>query len=219
MKMIIYAGIGLFCSAAVYGFADFYISNSKGQVDNIYKEDDDEAERMPPSSAILAAGPLQNADKRNNLRIKPEIETLRDMIKPPPPPPNLFEIEADDFSRGRISKRDVVVIVDTLPVPAMDSANVIQTAKTIPVSEEIKRETPVVKEETLIKPATVIREIPEKTEKTVIVKTQVFEEAAVVKEEVKMEAKEEKETPKLDFKKFSRAPLKKVKKTEKVNSN
>jgi hypothetical protein len=39
MKAIIYAGIGLFSVAAVYGLADYYNSQKKGALDNLYKED------------------------------------------------------------------------------------------------------------------------------------------------------------------------------------
>ena len=40
MKAIIYAGIGLFSVASVYGVADYYRSNKNGSLDKLYKEEE-----------------------------------------------------------------------------------------------------------------------------------------------------------------------------------
>lgn len=40
MKAIIYAGIGLFSVASVYGVADYYMSNKNGSLDKLYKEEE-----------------------------------------------------------------------------------------------------------------------------------------------------------------------------------
>jgi len=38
MKAIIYAGIGLFSAASIYGLTDYYHSEEKGTLKNLYKE-------------------------------------------------------------------------------------------------------------------------------------------------------------------------------------
>jgi len=38
MKTIIYAGIGLFTAASVYGIADYYSSEKKGQLKDLYQD-------------------------------------------------------------------------------------------------------------------------------------------------------------------------------------
>ena len=42
MKAIIYAGLGLFSVATVYGVVDYYNSQKKGTLDNLYKEPEEE---------------------------------------------------------------------------------------------------------------------------------------------------------------------------------
>jgi len=46
MKAIIYAGIGLFSAATVYGITDYYSSNKKGTLEKMYAEE----KAIPPAA-------------------------------------------------------------------------------------------------------------------------------------------------------------------------
>lgn len=47
MKAIIYAGIGLFSVASVYGVADYYSTSKKGELKKLYVE-----EKLPPPAPV-----------------------------------------------------------------------------------------------------------------------------------------------------------------------
>lgn len=103
MKAIIYAGIGLFSVATVYGVVDYYNTNSKGTLDKMYKEEgplmvikkEKTPSTLPVVTEITKAAPDSStvAPQKGSKRIKLPVR----------------RIKFDDFSRGRIVPEGVIV--------------------------------------------------------------------------------------------------------------
>lgn len=103
MKAIIYAGIGLFSAASVYGVVDYYNTKSKGTLDKMYKEEgplivikkEKTPSTLPVITEITKAAPdsttvvPQKGSKRTKLPVR--------------------RIKFDDFSRARIIPESVIV--------------------------------------------------------------------------------------------------------------
>lgn len=116
MKAIIYAGIGLFSVATVYGVVDYYSTQKKGTLDNLYKEQEEmpvEQEKtivnnnVIPVNVVEKSSTVINAVPKAIRKLKLRKRTIR----------------LEDFSRGRI--------VEPMPV---------EVAKSIqPVKEEPKK--------------------------------------------------------------------------------
>ncbi len=113
MKAIIYAGIGLFSAASVYGVVDYYNTKSKGILDKMYKEETPSVttkkETTPAtlSTTVEITKPIPNT----TTAVKKESKKLKLPVR---------RIKLDDFSRGRIVP-DIVVIEEEIKV---DSAAV-----------------------------------------------------------------------------------------------
>lgn len=111
MKAIIFAGIGLFAAATIYGITDFAADKKKGTIDKLYKETPAPAvAEQTETAATPVAAPEENTAtnktaaavknttaKKKNRKFK--IEEIR-------------EIKFSEFSRGRIPpklvKKEVV---------------------------------------------------------------------------------------------------------------
>jgi predicted nucleic acid-binding OB-fold protein len=107
MKAIIYAGIGLFSVASVYGVTDYYSSKKSGELKKLYVE-----EKVPPPAAeeeekTVEVIPVKNVETtpaetkvvtkaKSRKKVKKVKKTMR------------FE----NFSRGRI--KEPVVIEDKI---------------------------------------------------------------------------------------------------------
>lgn len=106
MKAIIYAGIGLFSAASVYGVVDYYNSKSNGTLDKIYKEEAPaivaEKEIKPNTVTILA-----NAAKKDEVIAK---KTAGTTSKKKSKKPKAFvrDFKFSNFSRGRILPPKVI---------------------------------------------------------------------------------------------------------------
>ena len=97
MKALIYAGIGLFSVASVYGIADYYQSQKKGTLNRLYKEDDETVEAKKTSNEIVAM-PIST---KNNEEIR--VKTNRtEVVKTNKIVKASKRIRLEDFSRGRI---------------------------------------------------------------------------------------------------------------------
>lgn len=99
MKAIIYAGIGLFSVASVYGVADYYSTQKKGTLDKMYQEDV-VAEQDTKSVITQVDMPLKKDELNSAVdksifvaaKVSKKIKTQKRTIK------------MEDFSRGRIDE-------------------------------------------------------------------------------------------------------------------
>ena len=97
MKALIYAGIGLFSVASVYGIADYYQSQKKGTLSSLYKEDDEPVE-VKKTTADITTIPVSTTNNKevnlptNNTKTVKVNKTVNARKR----------ISLDDFSRGRI---------------------------------------------------------------------------------------------------------------------
>jgi hypothetical protein len=117
MKAIIYAGIGLFAVASVYGLADYYNTQKKGTLDKLYKDEATpvEIKKNDPNAIAL---PVKNVEINNATD-----KTLAVAVKASKKIKR--KIRFEDFSRSRI--------VEELPVEIAKPETEI---KTIPVKKE-----------------------------------------------------------------------------------
>lgn len=97
MKAIIYAGIGLFSVATVYGVADYYSSQKKGKLDNLYKEQEETPMETEKSAVTTTTLPVNvsgeivvnsKAVSKTNKKSKKIKRTIR----------------LEEFSRGKIEE-------------------------------------------------------------------------------------------------------------------
>ena len=140
MKAIIYAGIGLFSVASIYGVADYYQSQKKGELKTLYKEDD---EIVAPSNDIKTAGQIIAA--KNEIAVadpKKEVKAANTNKKGITLKTKLLRnIKLSDFSRGRIEE-PLQVVEEKQAEPVKETVPV---KENIPVAEE-RKETIVVAE-------------------------------------------------------------------------
>jgi len=94
MKAIIYAGIGLFAAASVYGVVDYYNTKSKGTLDKMYKEE----EPLVTVKKETAPAPLPTTTEIKATTLN----TTTDAVKKESKKVKVRRIKFDDFSRGRI---------------------------------------------------------------------------------------------------------------------
>lgn len=121
MKAIIYAGIGLFSAATVYGVADYFISEKKGTLKELYA--DNETSAAEEKQPIINNGPEKTTTVA--LLNKTETKVAKKTAKKTKKAKRIIRL--DDFSRGRIPEivpdeviADEIKImpVATEPVPA-----------------------------------------------------------------------------------------------------
>ncbi len=113
MKAIIYAGIGLFSVATVYGLADYYSSNKKGTLDKMYAEE----------KVLPAAAPEIDETKRTEVPVK-VVETAVSENKPTAVKVKSTKkvkrssrkLNFKEFSRARIPEPVVIEVIEEAPV-------------------------------------------------------------------------------------------------------
>lgn len=141
MKAIIYAGIGLFSVATVYGVVDYYSSQKKGTLDKLYKE---------PEEVVVPDQPLATKVVPVNFKATNTVSTVAVSKVGKKTKKQKRTIRLDEFSRGRIE--EPVVLENTV--------------WTDPVQEEGKKTEAVttteVKAETIAQPAVIKKDMPRK---------------------------------------------------------
>jgi len=106
MKAIIYAGIGLFSVASVYGVVDYYSTQKKGTLDRLYKEPQ---EVVVTETPVVVDNPAPvNATKTNVVNTVAVSKVVKKIKR------QKRTIRLDDFSRSRIP--DPVVMEPEKPV-------------------------------------------------------------------------------------------------------
>lgn len=97
MKSIIYAGIGLFSVATMYGVADYYSSQKKGTLDKLYKEQEEmpmETENTAISTTTLRVN-VKEANVVNNTTVSKTNKKSKKLKR---------TIRLEEFSRGKIEE-------------------------------------------------------------------------------------------------------------------
>ena len=97
MKAIIYAGIGLFSVATVYGVADYYSTQKKGVLDNLYKEQEEmpiETEKTALNTTTLPVN-VKEVKTENSTAVIKTNKKLKKLKR---------TIRLEEFSRGKIEE-------------------------------------------------------------------------------------------------------------------
>jgi hypothetical protein len=118
MKAIIYAGIGLFSAASVYGVVDYYNSKNNGTLDKMYKEEAPTVimeKEIKPDSETAAVTPA--LIKKEEVPVK-AVVTKINKKKVKKPKVFIRDFEFSNFSRGRILPSKVKEEVKTEPIKA-----------------------------------------------------------------------------------------------------
>jgi len=113
MKAIIYAGIGLFSVATVYGVVDYYNSQKKGTLDKLYKEPEEVVVTERPLISTTAT-PINTTGTNpgNSISVSKAVKKSRHQKR---------TIRLDEFSRGRIEE-PVVIVPETWTEPVKEEA-------------------------------------------------------------------------------------------------
>jgi len=101
MKAIIYAGIGLFSVATVYGVVDYYSTQKKGTLDQLYKEPQEEVVVTETPTVTTKELPVNTTEIKTvkTVAVSKVTKKIRRAKR---------TIRLDDFSRGRIEERMVI---------------------------------------------------------------------------------------------------------------
>ena len=108
MKAIIYAGVGLFSIASVYGVADYYNSKKNGELNKLYVE-----EKLPPPAPVMEEKAVEVIPVKNVETTGTETKVVKAKVKSPKNVKKVKKtIRFENFSRGRI--KEPVVIEDKI---------------------------------------------------------------------------------------------------------
>lgn len=118
MKAIIYAGIGLFSVATVYGVADYYSSQKKGTLDKLYAEEETPVAAKVEGETTTVL-PVKNtaAEVVENKTATTKLKSKKNMQH------NRKEIKFENFSRARIP--EPVAIEEIKPEPVKNQEEII----------------------------------------------------------------------------------------------
>ncbi|MBL7702449.1 MAG: hypothetical protein JNM14_09375 [Ferruginibacter sp.] len=100
MKAIIYAGIGLFSVASVYGIADYYSSSKKGELQKLYVE-----EKQPAPVSVEKEKTVEVIPVKNTETPPAETKVVKAKTKSSKKAKKAKKtIRFENFSRGRIKE-------------------------------------------------------------------------------------------------------------------
>jgi hypothetical protein len=107
MKAIIYAGIGLFSAATVYGVVDYYGTKKTGMLDKMYKEEEIVLPAKEETMSTVEL-PVKNETVKATV-VKTKIATTKasKTKRTFPFKTKVREVKFSDFSRGRIVPKKV----------------------------------------------------------------------------------------------------------------
>ncbi len=129
MKVIIYAGIGLFSTASIFGVADYYHSENKGELKNLYTE----SSNLKPQNSIAGIKEKEiNLEDYSRAKIEESMENINEensfpntkLIEKPTVAVSkkknykrkIPKIKLSDFSRSAL------IIKEKIPVALTDSS-------------------------------------------------------------------------------------------------
>ena len=109
MKAIIYAGIGLFSVATVYGVADYYTSQKKGELNKLYVEEETPvaAKVEEKTTALL---PVKNVEAVEITPVTTKVKSKKNVKN------TRKEIKFENFSRARIPEPVIIEDIKQEPV-------------------------------------------------------------------------------------------------------
>jgi len=108
MKAIIYAGIGLFSIASVYGVADYYHSKKNGELKKLYIE-----EKAPVVAAVAEEKTAEVTPVKNGETSAAETKVVTAKAKSPKKIKKFEKVlRFENFSRARIP--EPIIIEDTV---------------------------------------------------------------------------------------------------------
>jgi hypothetical protein len=117
MKAIIYAGIGLFSVASVYGVIDYYGAKKQGVLNSLYAEEAPEAvTEVKETKNAAATAVLNNTVAANNPAAAIAKAPVAKTKKAKKEKERRF-VKFSDFSRGAIIREDVPAITAAPPLP------------------------------------------------------------------------------------------------------
>lgn len=100
MKAIIYAGIGLFSVATVYGVSDYYNSKKNGELKKLYVE-----EKLPPPAPAAEEKTVEVIPVKNAETTSTETKAVKTKVRSPKKVKQVKKtIRFENFSRGRIKE-------------------------------------------------------------------------------------------------------------------
>jgi hypothetical protein len=118
MKAIIYAGIGLFSVASVYGVIDYYGAKKQGVLNNLYTG---QAEETPPAATTKAATTTSFNNTAVDVDAPPvKVEKKAVAAKERKTKKQKRSIQFKSFSRGQILEE--IPVSERVPVPQPASA-------------------------------------------------------------------------------------------------
>jgi hypothetical protein len=115
MKAIIFAGIGLFAAATIYGITDFAADKKKGTLDKLYKEEPaaPAAEEKAATAVTVEKTTVPSGVAVNSKSTLKKTTAGKKPKKVKAEEPRFIKL--DDFSRGRIVPKVVKTEAPTAP--------------------------------------------------------------------------------------------------------
>lgn len=121
MKTIIYAGIGLFAAASIYGAADYFRSSKKGTLKALYQEEQAiEPAVAPVKTATVTAADLKTDSKNSGSDTAATKTVTKAVNKVKAKRPKRIRME--DFSRGRIEEELIIPVEEEKAEPEVKPA-------------------------------------------------------------------------------------------------
>jgi len=112
MKALIYAGIGLFSVASVYGIADYYQSQKKGTIDRLYSDEDEKLQVVP----VNEKKEINPGNKKELSRFVTPVKEISTAKSTKKTRTAKRAIRFEDFSRGRIEKPVTIAeVIEDIP--------------------------------------------------------------------------------------------------------
>lgn len=130
MKAIIYAGIGLFSVASVYGIVDYYGSQQNGSINKLYVEEEPKASQVTEEKAT-AIIPVKNTEA-----LPAKTGTVAIKTKPAKKAARVNKIKMDDFSRARIPEQ--LIEEKTVPQPEEKTVEITSVARKEVMEEKVE---------------------------------------------------------------------------------
>lgn len=116
MKAIIFAGIGLFAAATIYGITDFAADKKKGTIDKLYKEEPAPATAAAEANETATVPVAAVEEKKQATTTAPVKKATARKKATQFKAPEIREIRLSEFSRGRIIPKAVKKEVTAEPV-------------------------------------------------------------------------------------------------------
>lgn len=139
MKAIIYAGIGLFSVATVYGVADYYSSNKKGTLNELYAEEEAQptAKTDETKTTAIPVKKIEAATPTSEVVI-PEVKSTKKEKRASK------KINTKEFSRARIPEAVEIETEKEVPVikieePVLEKKEAVPAEIVTPKEENVRK--------------------------------------------------------------------------------